>query len=233
MPSKSIRRRKAATADLTKRIFGGNFRNDESDAYRHFMWSGLIRENVAHDRAEAFLNAHEADTGDPEAESQMDKSNNTNGIAAAEKLLKSGNFNQQGQPRTRSNQNAQERLSKCALTERKRYQNGKNKKYFLRSLPVRLPIWFSLVRGNVHVHKASRSTLGKAPFDAKKFKSGNQTIRASMAVNLIESTTFIGKPFKDVKKELVIPMAISKTRGSSLRDINKGKRYLADHFPSR
>jgi len=86
---------KRDATDSTKRIFGGNFRNDESDAYRHFMWSGLIRDNVSHDRTEAFLDAHEADTGDPEAESQMDKANNQKGIAAAEKLTSSGKFNQE------------------------------------------------------------------------------------------------------------------------------------------
>jgi hypothetical protein len=85
---------KRNATNSTKRVFGGNFRNDESDAYRHFMWSGLIREQVSRDRAEAFLNAHEADTGDPEAESQMDKFNNQRGIAAAEKLSSEGKFTQ-------------------------------------------------------------------------------------------------------------------------------------------
>ena len=85
---------KRAATDSTKRIFNGNFRNDESDAYRHFLWSGLIREHISHDVTGAFLNAHEADTGEPEAESLMDKSNNEKGIAAAEKLMEQRNFSQ-------------------------------------------------------------------------------------------------------------------------------------------
>jgi hypothetical protein len=46
---------------------------------------------------------------------------------------------------------------------------------------------------------------GKAPFDVKKFKSGNEATRASMVVSLIVSKAFIGKPFKDIRKELGDP----------------------------
>jgi hypothetical protein len=86
---------KHSATDSTKRIFRGNFRNDESDAYRHFMWSGLIREKMERNRAEAFLNAHEADTGEPDRESQMDKANNGSGISAAEKLMEQGRFSKE------------------------------------------------------------------------------------------------------------------------------------------
>ena len=85
---------KQAATNSTKRIFGGNFRNDETDAYRHFMWSGLMRDNIEKERAEAFLNAHEANTGEPDNESQMDKSNNQKGISAAEKLMTQKQFDQ-------------------------------------------------------------------------------------------------------------------------------------------
>lgn len=78
----------------TKRIFEGNFRNDESDAYRHFLWSGLLHEQIGKDRAEAFLDAHEAGTGGPEVEKVMDQFNNKRGIEAAEKLLAQGEFSQ-------------------------------------------------------------------------------------------------------------------------------------------
>lgn len=76
------------------RIFGGNFRNDESDAYRHFVWSGLIREKVDRARTEAFLNAHESNTGEPDRKSQVDKSNNEKGITASEKLIAERKFSQ-------------------------------------------------------------------------------------------------------------------------------------------
>ena len=46
---------------------------------------------------------------------------------------------------------------------------------------------------------------GKASFDTKKFKSGNEEVKASMVVSLITSKAFVGKPFKDVRKELGDP----------------------------
>jgi hypothetical protein len=90
-----VYRTKRDATNSTKRLFGRNFRNDESDAYRHFMWSGLIREKIDKDRVEAFLNAHEANNSEPDAEGKMDKSNNAKGIAIAEKLIGEGNFSQQ------------------------------------------------------------------------------------------------------------------------------------------
>ena len=85
---------KKSALESTRRIFGNSFRNDESDAYRHFMWSGLMREKIERERTFAFLNAHEAGTADPNAESQMDQTNNKKGIEAAEKLMSQGKFNQ-------------------------------------------------------------------------------------------------------------------------------------------
>jgi hypothetical protein len=89
-----VYRAKQTSTNSTKRIFGGNFRNDESDAYRHFMWSGLIQQQIGRDKAEAFLNAHEVIPGEPDSEGQMDKFNNDKGIAAADKLLAQGEFSQ-------------------------------------------------------------------------------------------------------------------------------------------
>ena len=85
---------KKSALESTRRIFGNNFRNDESDAYRHFMWSGLMREKIESDRTLAFLNAHEAGAAGPDAESQMDQANNKKGIEAAQKLMDQGKFNQ-------------------------------------------------------------------------------------------------------------------------------------------
>jgi hypothetical protein len=43
---------------------------------------------------------------------------------------------------------------------------------------------------------------GKADFDAEKFKNGNEAVRASMAMFLITSKRFVGKPLASVRAEL-------------------------------
>ncbi len=81
--------------ESTRRIFGANFRNDESDAYRHFMWSGLMREKIGAELTLAFLKAHEVDLGAPNNEYQMDLANNELGMNAADRLLNQKKFDQQ------------------------------------------------------------------------------------------------------------------------------------------
>jgi hypothetical protein len=46
---------------------------------------------------------------------------------------------------------------------------------------------------------------GKTAFEAEKFKKGNEGIRASMAVSLITSKRFVGKPLRSVEAELGAP----------------------------
>ena len=46
---------------------------------------------------------------------------------------------------------------------------------------------------------------GKSPFDVKNFKTGNESIRASMVASLIASKALIGKPFKSIREELGNP----------------------------
>lgn len=43
---------------------------------------------------------------------------------------------------------------------------------------------------------------GKATFDVEKFKKGNESVRASMAVSLVTSKRFVGKSLKSVEAEL-------------------------------
>lgn len=43
---------------------------------------------------------------------------------------------------------------------------------------------------------------GSQPFDPKVFKTGNQKIRGLMAVALIKSKRYIGKPISSVREEL-------------------------------
>jgi hypothetical protein len=53
--------------------------------------------------------------------------------------------------------------------------------------------------------KEAEKKWGKAQFDTKKFKEGNEAQKASMSVSLILSKRFIGKPLKSVRDELGSP----------------------------
>ncbi|MBL7670287.1 MAG: hypothetical protein JNM39_07350 [Bdellovibrionaceae bacterium] len=67
--------------------------NGESDAFRHYVWSGLLVRDVGEDRASAFLNAHEATLGQSDAEKAMDQFNNDQGISASKDMLEKEYFN--------------------------------------------------------------------------------------------------------------------------------------------
>lgn len=81
--------KRTAEASVT-RLFGDSFRNDESDAFRHFLWSALITKELGSSKAKAFLDAHESGSSQDPAELKMDSTNNQNGIETSTKLLKSG-----------------------------------------------------------------------------------------------------------------------------------------------
>ena len=93
-PLESIKvyRAKNESLNSTRRIFGDNFRNDESDAFRHFVWAGMLYEQVGKDLAEAFLNAHEAGSAAPQKETKMDQFNNAKGVDKAMELINEKKF---------------------------------------------------------------------------------------------------------------------------------------------
>ncbi len=90
-----VYRAKKEALNSTRRIFGDNFRNDESDAFRHFVWAGMLREQVGKDLASAFLNAHEASSMAPQTETKMDQLNNAKGVDAATKLKNEKKFSEE------------------------------------------------------------------------------------------------------------------------------------------
>lgn len=67
--------------------------NDEGDAFRHFVWAGLLTKELGKDKALGFLNAHEDNRLQPADERSMDLSNNQSGIRAAENLISVKKFN--------------------------------------------------------------------------------------------------------------------------------------------
>ena len=54
------------------------------------------------------------------------------------------------------------------------------------------------------IEKAQKK-WGNTSFNAKKFKSGSESNRASMVVDLIKSNKFIGKSLKEVRSQLGEP----------------------------
>jgi hypothetical protein len=87
-----VYRAKRTAEKVTERIFGRGRRNDESDAFRHFMWSGQSSKDIGVAKAKAFLEAHESTSEQEPNEKQMDLANNTSGIAAGERLKNESNF---------------------------------------------------------------------------------------------------------------------------------------------
>ncbi len=75
---------------LTEKVFGKAGKNDESDAFRHFVWAGLLVKELGKERAETFLAAHEQDPDQPKKEKEMDLINNKLGVDFSSKELKEG-----------------------------------------------------------------------------------------------------------------------------------------------
>jgi hypothetical protein len=67
--------------ELTQKLFGKEGRNDESDAFRHFVWAGLLVKEIGEEKSRIFLTAHEQDPNQPIDEKNMDMTNNEKGIA--------------------------------------------------------------------------------------------------------------------------------------------------------
>ena len=70
----------------TERRFGYNGRNDETDAFRHCMWSGLISKRISHSEAIKFTTLHEMQDGNDFAEKSMDLHNNKNGAEIGQNI---------------------------------------------------------------------------------------------------------------------------------------------------
>lgn len=72
----------------TGKYFPKPQRNDEADAFRHFTWAARMTREFGAENAKKFLDAHEDNPRQPEAEKAMDLANNRAGILEAEKFIK-------------------------------------------------------------------------------------------------------------------------------------------------
>ena len=77
----------------TEKLFPNGSLNDESDAFRHFIWAGLITKELGEEKAKLFLDAHENDPRQSPAEKGMDLANNRAGILSALILKKQNHLN--------------------------------------------------------------------------------------------------------------------------------------------
>ncbi len=68
--------------------------NDEGDAFRHFMWAGLLTKELGEEKSKIYLDAHETNKLQTPEEKAMDLANNRAGILAAMKLIKQSTFSQ-------------------------------------------------------------------------------------------------------------------------------------------
>lgn len=85
---------KGAAEDSTDRNFPNQDLNDESDAFRHFVWSGLLTMELGRKKAKEYLDAHEANPLQSDREKQMDLFNNERGQSTAESLVNSKKWSQ-------------------------------------------------------------------------------------------------------------------------------------------
>ncbi len=85
---------KGRAEDATSRNFPNQDLNDESDAFRHFVWSGLLTKELGRQKAKEYLDTHEANPLQSLREKQMDTFNNERGQLAAESLLKNNKWNE-------------------------------------------------------------------------------------------------------------------------------------------
>lgn len=83
-----VYKQKEIAEDSTDRHFPNQDLNDESDAFRHFAWSGLLVKELGQGKAKEFLDAHEANPLQSERERQMDTFNNSRGQEATNALIK-------------------------------------------------------------------------------------------------------------------------------------------------
>jgi hypothetical protein len=79
--------------------YGKSRTNDESDACRHFVWAGLMSQDIGSEVAAKFLNAHEDYSGNPENEKTMDLKNNAVGLREADELGKAKTFSSESMER--------------------------------------------------------------------------------------------------------------------------------------
>lgn len=94
-PSKTLRAYQLSwkAEQICSKEYFNSRTNDESDACRHFVWAGLLSDELGSDFGEQVLNAHEQDPKQAGSEKAMDLANNRLGLLAAERLKRNHALN--------------------------------------------------------------------------------------------------------------------------------------------
>lgn len=69
-----------ALAEAQRRYAGAGLHNGNGDAFRHCYWSALLARDIGPENALTFTTAHEAYSGNPAGEREMDLHNNAVGV---------------------------------------------------------------------------------------------------------------------------------------------------------
>lgn len=88
-----VQKQKAESA--TVRMFSRDAEDDESDAFRHFVWAGLLAKELGTERAKVFLDAHESQGDRSSPNRAMDLANNRAGLLTADRLRREGKLSQE------------------------------------------------------------------------------------------------------------------------------------------
>lgn len=90
-PTESLKvfQKKQKAEDATFKRFGRDTNDDESDAFRHFVWAALVAKEIGPELAKDFLDAHEMNGKDAPGKA-MDLANNRAGLLVSEQLRKEG-----------------------------------------------------------------------------------------------------------------------------------------------
>ncbi len=83
----AIRDSKKNAFSETKKRFGHNGHNDDSDAFRHCYWSSILARELGFQHALEFTSAHESRTDNPLSEKTMDLHNNFVGLNIGKQFI--------------------------------------------------------------------------------------------------------------------------------------------------
>lgn len=75
-----------------EKLYPNSAENGKSDAFRHYVWAGLLTRDLGETTSLEFLTAHELNPKQPVIEKEMDMFNNDQGIFSARRLLEKWRF---------------------------------------------------------------------------------------------------------------------------------------------
>lgn len=77
----TIKMSKATVESETRKRFGFSGHNDQTDAFRHCLWSAILARDLGYNNSLEFTTAHENWKSNPIGEKRMDLHNNSIGLS--------------------------------------------------------------------------------------------------------------------------------------------------------